>query len=116
MFEGKGVIPYEMLNSFDSLDIAPTGDFFTIDDFHSSLKNSVITEEEHASVKTFYRLLQMRNLDDLNNLYNFQDTIILCEIFETRAQFLNHKFKFNLHNVILRAFLVVVFEEIKVNA
>ena len=27
LFEGKHVIPYEMMNSFDSLDIAPTSDF-----------------------------------------------------------------------------------------
>ena len=56
MSEGKGVILYDMLNSFDSLDITPTGDFFTIDDFYSSLKSSVISEEEHASVKKFYKL------------------------------------------------------------
>ena len=37
----------------------------------------------------------MRNLGDLNMIYNFQDTIILCEIFKSRASFLNHKFKFN---------------------
>ena len=37
----------------------------------------------------------MQYLGDLNNLYKFQDTIILCEIFESRAQLLNDKFKFN---------------------
>ena len=34
----------------------------------------------------------MRNLGDLNNIYNFQDTVILCE---SRAKSLNEKFKFN---------------------
>ena len=84
-----------MLNFFDSLNIIPARDFFTFDDFYSSLKNSVLSEEEHASVKTFYKLLKMRNLGDLNNLYNFQGTIILCEIFESRTQFFNDKSKFN---------------------
>ena len=37
----------------------------------------------------------MGNLGDLNNLKNFQDTIILGKIFEFRAHFLNDKFKFN---------------------
>ena len=37
----------------------------------------------------------MRNIGDLHNLYNFQDTLILCEIFESWAKFLNKKFKFN---------------------
>ena len=96
MSEGKGVIPFEMLTSADSLDIAPTGDFFTINNLYSSLKNSVISKEEHASVEKLYKPLKMRNIDDLNNLYNFQNTIVLCEIFESRAQFLNNKFKFKL--------------------
>ena len=51
MSSGKGVIPYEMMNSFDSLNIVSKGEFFSIEDFYSSLKNSVITEEEHLSVK-----------------------------------------------------------------
>ena len=38
----------------------------------------------------------MTNLGDLNTLYNFQNRIILFEIFESRASFLNEKFKFNL--------------------
>ena len=37
----------------------------------------------------------MGNLGDLNNLHNFQDTIILCEIIESRSDFLNNRFKFN---------------------
>ena len=40
--------------------------------------------------------MQMRKLGDLNTLYNFQDTVIMCEILELRATFLNNKFKFNL--------------------
>ena len=37
----------------------------------------------------------MTNLGNLNNLYYFQDTIFLCEIFESRAQFLKDKLKFS---------------------
>ena len=37
----------------------------------------------------------MEILSDLNALYNFQDTIALCEIFENRAENLQQKFKFN---------------------
>ena len=37
----------------------------------------------------------MHDLSDLNALYNFQDTIILCEIFENRAENMLQKFKFN---------------------
>ena len=59
MSQGKGVIPYEMKNSFESLNITPTDDFFSIDDFYSSQKNSVITKEEHASIKKLYTLLKI---------------------------------------------------------
>ena len=98
MSSGKGTIPYEMINSFDSLYITPVDgdDFFKLEDFHSSIKNSVISVRDYASVKKFYTLMKRRNLGDLNTLYNFQDMTILCEIFESRASFLNEKFKFNL--------------------
>ena len=39
--------------------------------------------------------MKMRNLQDLNTLYNFQDAIILGKIFESRTSFLNEKSKFN---------------------
>ena len=37
----------------------------------------------------------METLSDLDALYNFQGTIILCEIFENRAENMQKKFKFN---------------------
>ena len=95
MCSGKGVIPYEMMNSFESLNIVSENDSFEIEDFHSSLKNFVITKQEHQLVIKFYSLLKMRNLGYLNNLYNFQDAIILCKVFKSPANFLSEKFKFN---------------------
>ena len=42
---GKGVISYEMIQRFDSLDIAPEeGNFFLPHHFYSNLKDSVISE------------------------------------------------------------------------
>ena len=40
-------------------------------------------------------MLEIRRLGDFNALYNFQDTNILCKIFESRATFLNDKYNFN---------------------
>lgn len=37
----------------------------------------------------------MRNLSDMNDLYNAQDVILLCEIFENRFQMMHEKFGFN---------------------
>ena len=81
MCSGKDVIQYEMMNSFNSLNITPGDDeFFKIEEFYSSLKNFIISEEEYNSVQKNYTLMKMRNLS---------------EIFESRATFLNKKFKFN---------------------
>ena len=44
--------------------------------------------EDYGNVKEFYTLLKMSNLRELNKVYNFQDTIILCEISEQRSELL----------------------------
>ena len=37
----------------------------------------------------------MRNLSDINDLYNAQDVILLCEIIENRIQLMQDKYGFN---------------------
>lgn len=59
------------------------------------MKDSVISEEHYANVKNFYTILKMSNLGELNKIYNFQDTIILAEMFEQRSDFLQKIFKYN---------------------
>ena len=39
--------------------------------------------------------MKLKNLGELNELYNFQDTVILCEIFEERSAHPQKMFKFN---------------------
>ena len=39
--------------------------------------------------------MKMSNISDLNAFYNFQDTIILAEIFENRASIMHQKFGYN---------------------
>ena len=82
---GKGTIPYEMINDFDSLDISPNKDLFEIHRFYSNMKGTVISHEEYQNVKKFYKLMKMPNLGELNNIYNFQDTIILYELLKYRS-------------------------------
>ena len=75
---GKGTIPYELITQFDSLDIVPDdGDFFHPHQFFSSLKDNLLSEEEYEQVKKFYKTLKLKDLGELNKIYNFQDTIIL---------------------------------------
>ena len=86
---GKSIIPYEMIIRYDSLDIVPeNGQFSLPHHFYSSLKDATMTDEEYKNVKTFYQTMKLENLGQLNKIYNFQDTIILCEIFEQRSSHL----------------------------
>ena len=93
---GKVTIPYEMITGFDSLNIElEEGNFFLPHHFYSSLKDDVMTDEEYENVKKFYQTMKLKNLGELNKIYNFQDTIILCEIFEQRSEHLKKLFKYN---------------------
>ena len=59
------------------------------------MKDSMISTKDYEDVKKFYTLLKLSNLGELNKLYNFQDTIILCEIFAQRSDLLKQIFKYN---------------------
>ena len=84
---GEGIIPYEKVESIKSLSAKPEdGVFFTRDEFFSSLKGQSVDEISYQNSKTLYLILKMRNLSDLNDLYNAQDVIILLQIIENRFQ------------------------------
>ena len=50
----KGTIPHEMMTRFDSLDIVPEKEFFSIEQFYSRLKGDIIPQQEYESVKKHY--------------------------------------------------------------
>ena len=91
----KGTNPYEMISDFDFLNISPDKDFFEFHQFYSNMKDTVISEEEYENVKKLYKLMKMSNLGELSKIYNFQEIIILCELFEQRSDLLKKMFKFN---------------------
>ena len=64
-------------------------------EFFSTLKGKAVDEEEYNSSKLFYTLLKLRDMSDLNDLYNAQDVILLCGIFENRFQAMFEKLGFN---------------------
>ena len=85
-----------MITRYDSLDILPeNGIFFLPHNFYSSLKNDIITLEGYENVKKNYMTMKLKNLGELNKIDNFQDTIVLSEIFEKRSEHLEKLFKFN---------------------
>ena len=69
--------------------------FFSLTIFFFCLKDTVMSDEEYEDVKIFYKTLKLKNLGELNKIYNLQDTIILCEIFEQRSSHLQESFKYN---------------------
>ena len=94
---GKGVIPYEKIETIESLSFVKpeNGIFFSKDEFFSSIKNKEIDEESYENAKKLFIILKMRNLSDLNDLYNVQDVIILLEIIENRFQSMQDKTGYN---------------------
>ena len=43
-----------------------------------------VDDTAYENSKFLYKNLKMRHLGDLNDLYNFQDVALLCEILENR--------------------------------
>ena len=84
----KGTTPYQLITDYDSLNISLDKGFFEIYQFYLNMKDSVLSTEDYENVKNFYTVLKTSNLGELNKVYNFQDTIILCEISEQRSDLL----------------------------
>ena len=90
---GKGVIPYEKIKTYEDLNCVPEGDFFAKTEFYSSVKNEIISNEDYEKGKKIWRLFGLTKMFDLNDIYNFYDTIILCSIFENHATKMMSKFR-----------------------
>ena len=93
--EGKGIIPYEIIIDMESFFIRPENDLWEKTEFFSELKQSAANDEDYENSKYLYQTLKMRNLGDLNYLYNTQDVILLTEIIESRFQAMQNTYGFN---------------------
>ena len=88
-----------MITRYNFLDILPEdGNFFLPHHLYSSLKDDVMTTEEYEIQKKNYQTIKLKDLGELNKIYNFQDTISACEIFEKWSEHLQKHFKYNPHN------------------
>ena len=88
-------MPYEKIKKLKSLLATPDGDLFDDTEFYRSLKQQNVTFVEYENCRYLYKTFKMRNLGDLNDLYNIQDVILLCELIENRFQIMQEKFDFN---------------------
>ena len=80
----------------DSFFLQPENDFWSKTEFYSELKQKAVGDDEYEDSKFLYQTLKMRNLGDLNDLYNAQDVILLSELIENRFQLMQDKYGFNL--------------------
>ena len=65
----EGVIPYEKIETIESLSIKPEdGIFFLKDEFFSSLKDQLVDNESYENAKQLFIILKMRDLSDLKDL------------------------------------------------
>ena len=92
---GKGIIPYELTVDMKCFFITPDRDFWEKTKFFSELKQNAVNDEDYEHSKYLYQTLKMRNLGDLNDLYNAQDVILLTEITEHRFQAMQDTYGFN---------------------
>ena len=93
--KGKGALPYEKIVNINSLDIIPEKYFFEYTEFFSKLNEHNIPLEIYDDMKYLYTIFKMRYLGDMNDLYNMQDVILLCEIIENRFEKMPKKIGFN---------------------
>ena len=63
--------------------------------FFSKLKQAAVNDNDYKNSKYLYQTLKMRNLGDMNGLYNNQEVILLCEIIANRFQVMNDTYGFN---------------------
>ena len=54
-----------------------------------------MSDSDYESSFYIYSTLKMRNLGDMNDLYNAQDVILLCQIGKNRFQFMHYRYGFN---------------------
>ena len=79
----------------ESLFLTADKEFGEKTEFFSELKLQAVDNESYENSKYLYLNLKMRNLGDLNDLYNTQDVILLCEIIESRFQAMQNTYGFN---------------------
>ena len=79
----------------ESFFITPENEFWEKAEFFSELKQSAVNDDDYENSKYLYQTLKMRNLGDLNDLYNTQDVILLTEIIESRFEAMKNTYGFN---------------------
>ena len=93
---GKGVIPYEKIDSINALQKQPkNGIFYQKKNSLACLKDSLLIKKTMIIQKNCSLYLKIRNLSDLNDLYNAQDVVLLMVMIENRFQEMQNETGYN---------------------
>ena len=92
---GKGTIPYELISDFDSLSIAPDDEFCKPHQFYSSMKDSVLSEDEYENVKKFIRSLNFLTFEMLIKYTVFKTLSFFAKYLNNDLTRFKKMFKFN---------------------
>ena len=76
---GKGVHPYEYMDSWEKLNETSLPDK---EAFYRSLDMEDITDVDHRHAKRVFKSLNNKNLGDYHDLYVQSDTLLLADVFE----------------------------------
>ena len=79
MLLGKGIYPYEYIDSWKRFDESPLSDKET---FYSSLNMEGLTSVDYRHAKRVYKEFKLKNLGDYHDLYVQSDTLLLADVFK----------------------------------
>ena len=78
--------------------------FFEKTEFCSDLKQRAVRDSDYESLYYLYMTLKMRNLGNVNDLYNAPHVILLCQVIENRFQLMQEENGFHPRKLILTVF------------
>ena len=79
MLLGKGINPYECMNSwkkFDETSLPPK------EGFYSELNSERISNEDYAHSQKVWEVFEINNRDEYHDLYVQSDTLLVADVFE----------------------------------
>ena len=79
LVKNKSVYPYEYMSSFKKFKESKLPD---IEKFFSSLKDCEISEKEYQRACNVWKVFEIKNLGEHNELYLKADVLFLCVVFE----------------------------------
>ena len=79
MLLGKGIYPYECMNSWEKFDEISLP---TKERFYSELNSDGISNEDYEHSQKVWEVFEINNRDEYHDLYVQSDTLLVADVFE----------------------------------